>query len=277
MLKSKPKLIIFAGPNGSGKSSVTEEYPLKNIKYINADDIAANEKISNLDAAIKATQQREDALKNKKSFAFETVMSMPDKIDLMAKAKEAGFNVKLIFVTTQDSEINLDRVKHRVTKGGHDVPKDKITARYERSMKLLPQAISVADEAKVFNNSFKNPVLILEKLKNKEIKLYPQPSHSKWDLKRLENLKAKINNAEISSDKKPTFEGTVKAIEKKLSDLEALKIQKPSAIEKMRQRKNIEALNKSILKNSKHLKIFKKPIPENIKNQIKNIQKGIGR
>ena len=122
----KPRLVVFAGPNGSGKSTITDKYDLKGINYINPDEIAKSKNISNLEAAQEAAKQRDDALKNGKSFAFETVLSMPDKIEQMAEAKNNGFHVLLIYVTTQSSDINLQRVEDRVNAGGHNVPPEKI-------------------------------------------------------------------------------------------------------------------------------------------------------
>ena len=46
-----------------------------------------------------------------KSFAFETVMSHPDKLNIMQRAKEAGFTVRLYYITTRDPDINVSRVK----------------------------------------------------------------------------------------------------------------------------------------------------------------------
>ncbi len=88
-----------------------------------------------------------------RSFTFETVMSSPDKIEFLHDTKARGFRLYLYFVATEDPEINVSRVANRVVLGGHDVPTDKIIARYSRSLGLLPDAIRVADRAYVFDNS----------------------------------------------------------------------------------------------------------------------------
>jgi len=187
----KPVLVIFAGPNGSGKSSITNVYlGQENIPslYINADEITrqkvrqmgfdsideAQLKIINIEAANEADLLRKEAIKAGKSFSTETVMSTPAKIDLMREAKANGFLVHLVYILTQDPLININRVEDRVFKGGHSVPPSKVTERYEKALKLLPEAIHVADTATVYNNSFEKPVIILEKILENEIKLYPQ-------------------------------------------------------------------------------------------------------
>jgi predicted ABC-type ATPase len=56
-------------------------------------------------------------------------------------------------VATEDPAINISRVENRVRAGGHDVPADKITARYHRSLGLLLEAIKHTDRAYIFDNS----------------------------------------------------------------------------------------------------------------------------
>ncbi len=104
-------------------------------------------------ASVAADFIRQKLIESKKSFTFETVMSSPDKIELLKKAQEAGFRTYLYYVATEDPDINISRVKHRVKTGGHDVPKDKIIARYYRSLDLLLPAIKHTDRAYIFDNS----------------------------------------------------------------------------------------------------------------------------
>lgn len=42
--------------------------------------------------------------------------------------------IKCVFVLTADPELNVYRVATRVSKGGHDVPTDKIIDRYSKSL-----------------------------------------------------------------------------------------------------------------------------------------------
>ncbi|WP_425327383.1 zeta toxin family protein [Pseudomonas nitroreducens] len=87
------------------------------------------------------------------SFTFETVMSSPDKVELLAKARRAGYRVYVYYVATVDPEINVARVAYRVSQGGHNVPAEKIRQRYERSLELLSEAILISNRAYIFDNS----------------------------------------------------------------------------------------------------------------------------
>ncbi|MEL6535554.1 MAG: hypothetical protein AAFQ98_09100 [Bacteroidota bacterium] len=97
---------------------------------------------------------REILLSQHQRFSFETVFSHPSKLDIMRRAKEAGYKVYLYYVATEDPEINKFRVKHiRVPMGGHDVPAEKIESRYFRSLDLLYDAAQLAYQAYFFDNS----------------------------------------------------------------------------------------------------------------------------
>jgi predicted ABC-type ATPase len=78
---------------------------------------------------------------------------MPDKLDFVARAKTAGYFVRVFFIGTNDPPINAARVAGRVMAGGHTVPIEKIISRYGRSMANLTAAIDIADRVYVYDNS----------------------------------------------------------------------------------------------------------------------------
>jgi predicted ABC-type ATPase len=104
-------------------------------------------------ASVLADFLRRKAVASSRSFSFETVMSAPDKVDLLRECRARGFRTYLYYVATEDPSINVERVRHRVAEGGHDVPEDKIVARYHRSLGLLREAIRHADRAFLFDTS----------------------------------------------------------------------------------------------------------------------------
>ena len=74
----------------------------------------------------------------------------------MEQAQREGYRTCLYFVGTDDPAINISRVRNRVKQGGHDVPEEKITSRYHRSLDSLMDAIYHTDRAFVFDNSGDN-------------------------------------------------------------------------------------------------------------------------
>jgi predicted ABC-type ATPase len=69
-------------------------------------------------ASVAADFLRRKLLENRVSFSFETVMSSPDKVDLLEKASRAGYRTYLYYIATDDPAINVARVKARVDQGG---------------------------------------------------------------------------------------------------------------------------------------------------------------
>ena len=96
------------------------------------------------------------------SFTFETVMSHPSKVAFLREAQRHGFRTYLYFIATGNPQINVARVRARVRRGGHDVPDDRVIARYWRSLDLLRQAVAHADRSYVFDNSGDAPAFIAE-------------------------------------------------------------------------------------------------------------------
>jgi len=102
------------------------------------------------------------------SFAFETVMSSLDKIDILKLAKDNGYKTYLYFVTTKDVSINIQRIKSRVALGGHNVPEDKTKSRYLKSLENLSEAIPHCDRVFFFDNSDQKYELIAEITRGEE-------------------------------------------------------------------------------------------------------------
>jgi predicted ABC-type ATPase len=163
--KKRPEIVVFAGPNGSGKTTFTEVLrPL--MDYINADEIKKNLKCSDLAAAQLAEQQREAHLAKRQDFCFETVMSTDRNLQLLQKAKQAGYFIRCYYVLTADPKINVYRVKARVAAGGHDVPETKIYERFQRAMILVPEVVAISDICHIYDNSEATAFRIFKKRKD---------------------------------------------------------------------------------------------------------------
>ena len=165
MLKEKhsPVLIVIAGPNGSGKTTITSKILrhewLEGALYINPDQVAQDKfgDWNSPDAVLKAAQyceeQREACLKSGQSLIFETVLSSEGKVDFIQRAHEAGYFIRLFFVSTNHPTINALRIAQRVMEGGHDVPIPKIISRYQKSILNCKRVAAIADRVYVYDNS----------------------------------------------------------------------------------------------------------------------------
>jgi predicted ABC-type ATPase len=109
--------------------------------------------INSYHAAVLAEFLRQRLMAAGVTFSTETVMSAPQKLDMMRYARAQGYRVYLYFVATESPIINQVRVHNRVKLGGHYVPAEKIHNRYFRSLERLYDAIKLTDRAYLFDNT----------------------------------------------------------------------------------------------------------------------------
>jgi predicted ABC-type ATPase len=154
-----PVLHAIVGPNGAGKTTFYERVlgPATNLPFINADHIAhqrwPDEPMAHAyEAAEIADAHRRFMIDERRSFATETVFSHPSKLDLLRDARSAGYRLYLHVILVPEA-LALARVAVRVEVGGHDVPTEKIRGRFRRLWSLVRQAIAVAHEAEVRDNT----------------------------------------------------------------------------------------------------------------------------
>ena len=181
--RRRPRLLVFAGPNGSGKSTITKGMPVVGL-YVNADEIKRVSGCSDLEAAQEAERIRELLLSQGKDFTFETVLSTDGNLDLLRRAKAAGYETCAVFVLTCDSEINVRRVHGRFLSGGHDVPEEKIRSRYAKSLKNLSPLVRVADMTRIVENSGDEPALVCE-VRDGSVRIWENDIWSKADILKL--------------------------------------------------------------------------------------------
>ena len=159
----KPLLIVIAGPNGSGKTTITSRLLrsewLEDAVYINPDNVAQekfgdwNSPEAIINAAKYCEEWREKCLSETRSLIFETVFSSEGKVEFVRRAIEAGYFVRIFFISTETPTINASRIAQRVIKGGHDVPITKIISRYVKSIANCAEIAGEVDRLYVYDNS----------------------------------------------------------------------------------------------------------------------------
>lgn len=167
--------MIVAGPNGSGKSTVYRDADIealgRSVWIINPDLLAARiseiEKLAltpaNREAVIRIGEWLNASVRAHQTIGVETVLSTDKYRDLVQNAKRLGFQIWLIYVALDSPDRNVERVRLRVLKGGHNVPEVKIRERYGRSLAQMPWFLDQADRAWLFDNSGATSRLIGQK------------------------------------------------------------------------------------------------------------------
>ncbi|MGH7991087.1 MAG: zeta toxin family protein [Limisphaerales bacterium] len=154
-LDKRPVIVAVAGPNGAGKSTFYEAHlKASGLRFVNADILVGELGIDDYQAAEVAVKLRQELVNQGESFVFETVFSDPvgDKLTFLKQAAQRAYTVVLCFIGLSDVERSEERVAMRVTQGGHDVPTDKLTARFPRILNNLKSTIRELPWVFVFDN-----------------------------------------------------------------------------------------------------------------------------
>ena len=125
------QLWILVGGNGAGKSTF---YKLmlkpRGLPFINADQIAReifpdDPEGNSYNAAKIAEQMCREQIQAGNSFCFETVFSHPSKVDFLGQARALGYQIILVLIHLQHTDLNKARISQRGSEGGHNVPDKK--------------------------------------------------------------------------------------------------------------------------------------------------------
>jgi predicted ABC-type ATPase len=166
---NRPVFYLLAGPNGAGKSTLYKALKAAgkiaaNAEFVNADLYEAAH-LLHIEDPLKRSEiardwadaRRAQLIAQGKSFVSETVFSHASKLSLIKAAQTKGFFVLLLVVALDRPERLLVRVSQRVLEGGHNVPAERILARYPRTLSLLVQAVRLADAALLHDSFDANP------------------------------------------------------------------------------------------------------------------------
>ena len=155
LLNRRPVIVVLAGPNGAGKTTFYQAHLRPaGLRFINTDLLALELGLEPYAAARVADQLRRELVAQRESFVFETVFSDPvgDKLVFLKECVSAGYTVLLCFIGISGSEISEERVAMRLSQGGHDVPSEKLTQRYPRTLANLKAALQELPEVWIFDN-----------------------------------------------------------------------------------------------------------------------------
>ena len=162
-----PVLFVLAGVNGAGKSSVGgATLRGRKLDYFNPDEAAARIRAA-LGCSVDEANARawnegrlllENAVRDRTSHAFETTLGGRTIARLIAQAALAGFDVRMWFVGVATVEQHIARVRARVAAGGHDIPEEKIRARWDSARRNLIALMTYLRQLRVFDNSVERDI-----------------------------------------------------------------------------------------------------------------------
>lgn len=158
---NQPTATIFAGVNGAGKTTLyflAQEKGI-NLGYrVNVDEIAQSigdykDKKTLIRASKIALTMRKVYTNDRLNFNQETTLCGKAILNLFKELKENNYKINLYFIGLDSPKTATERVKIRVSKGGHDVEPHLIDKRYYESMQNLLKVISLCDEVLIYDNT----------------------------------------------------------------------------------------------------------------------------
>lgn len=137
-------------------------------EFVNADEIAKGlspfqpEKVA-FEAGRIMLNRIDELLSGGQTFAFETTLATKSYKSKVAEAQKEGYTVTLLFFWLNSMELAVERVKTRVSEGGHNIQHDVILRRYSNGLKnLFGIYIPIKDISVIYDNSEGTPTLIAE-------------------------------------------------------------------------------------------------------------------
>jgi len=163
------KCFIIAGPNGAGKTTFAMELLVDEIPcqyFINADLIAKGlspfaPELAAIHAGKLMLSEIDKCVSNGNSFAIETTLSGLSYQRKISDWKLKGYEIILYYFTLPSVDMAIERVKLRVSEGGHNIPENDIRRRFSRSFENFEQVYKyLCDFWVIFDTSDSTPKVI---------------------------------------------------------------------------------------------------------------------
>ncbi|MEM1158987.1 MAG: AAA family ATPase [Verrucomicrobiota bacterium] len=218
-----PVLHLIGGINGAGKTTFFEDY-LPNeghcLEFLNADMIAKGlspfqpEKVS-FKAGRLLLERLSELAAAKESFALESTLSGLSYLKTLKQLKSEGYYLKLYYLWIPNAETAQARVRRRVSLGGHHIPDDVVSRRYQKSLNFFwNQYRLIVDEWRLFDNR-SLPRSIVAKGNGEKIEVVQKQLFEKIKLDMKDSVKEESMAYDVKRDF-PTGDEWTKGIEQAL-------------------------------------------------------------
>ncbi|MBQ6578320.1 MAG: zeta toxin [Bacteroidales bacterium] len=183
-----PNLYIISGCNGSGKTTASYTMLPEILgcsQFVNSDEFAKGLSPFRPEAA-SVSASRYMLIKTRflfernEDFGIETTLSTRSLRKTIRLAQARGYFVTVLYFWLNSPELAIERVRARVSTGGHGIPEDVIRRRYYMGLRYffedyrdLADRWILADNSetpfKVVAQGWKNSMIVKDNLKYTEI------------------------------------------------------------------------------------------------------------
>ena len=142
-MSDRPVLVILCGAPGAGKTTFYDN----KLKVVFPTILKASP--SPLEQA-EVERARKRVQKEKRSFVYRD--AIPD-IGRIRDARAAGFGVKVIYIGTEDPNLNIGRILIRVSQGGAFAPLARVASEFEQGVRQLRRVSEQVEDLILFDNT----------------------------------------------------------------------------------------------------------------------------
>lgn len=156
-------IFVLAGVNGAGKSTIGgSAIRAQGQDWYNPDEVARlmserypDRPLEEIHSQVwhEGLRRLKAAIRDNSNFAFETTLGGNTITNTLLDAIIARVPVSIWYCGLNSPEQHIERVAMRVARGGHDIPKAMIHARYKSSMRNLCRLAPGLHRLAVYDNS----------------------------------------------------------------------------------------------------------------------------
>jgi len=161
---------IVGGVNGVGKSSLSGVLKAErtDLGYIiDVDKLAVENQCGAIESGKIALAKIEDFLARGLSFTQETTLSGLKTEKTVKVARDKGYTVRLFYIGLDTLDESVERIKNRVTRGGHNIQEDDVERRFGKRFDDVIKILPYCDFALFYDND--NGFVVVGEYRNGEI------------------------------------------------------------------------------------------------------------
>ena len=138
-------MYIISGCNGSGKTTASYSM-LPEIfdcsQWVNSDEFAKSIAPFNPEGAYVAASRMmlvktKYLFEKQADFCIETTLATRSLLKMIHEAQEHGYVVTIVYFWLHSPELALERIRKRVSAGGHNVPEETVRRRYRMGLRYF--------------------------------------------------------------------------------------------------------------------------------------------
>jgi predicted ABC-type ATPase len=157
------QLYVLSGPNGAGKSTLSGTFVPPGTDIFDGDKEMAilkhqypmTDSGTLYEAAngIVFQKRKDNAITGRNDFAFETNFRTEEVMDSVRQFKDAGYEVRMIFIGLPSVEASINRVDMRVKAGGHFVDVENVNKNFIGGLKNLTKFYDQFDSVDILEST----------------------------------------------------------------------------------------------------------------------------